>query len=382
MTEYDDDALVPTSGRDWVDQFRSSLDSKGDVVQKRRAFLATLLGTAGLAVTENVISAASAEASTIERNPGGRGALEQLTHEIHQTARLHMEPGQNPNELLATALASWRDATALRHVGFSSGTLMSKAQDAEAVSAGLVAQFLGDRGKLAQAESWYRAALKVAPSDDTRSWLYGCRTWLYLYAGDEEGAKKNAARAAGIATYFSHERAAFGYHQLARSYALGGNYDKAREHLSNATNHFLHSPASGDPTSRPSLLRWSLLQNAQYSMDTLAILAYNGGSQRDIDRFQTNAGLVGDRIEELNGMNAFLGRISMARVKAAGDSGDADAAVEEGMNAISNVRPIDRSTAVVQGKAQQFADDLEAKYGDIMAVRAMRGFVGELTKAA
>lgn len=383
MTDFDDDTLVPPlSGRDWIDQFRSSLDAKGDVMQKRRAFLATLLGTAGLAVTDGIANAASAEASTIERNPGARGALEQLSYEIHQIARNHMEPGQNPNELLSKALASWRDATALRHVGFGASRLIGKAQEAEAVSAGLVAQFLGDRGEHAGAESWYHAALKVAPTDDARSWLYACRAWLYLYEGDETGAKNNAARAAGIATYYNHDRAAFAYHQLARSYALDGNHESAREHLSNATHHFLHSKNTGDALARPSLLNWTLLQNAQYSMDTLAILAYTEGRDRDITRFQNYADLVTDQIGHFNGMNSFLGRISIARVKASGSNPDLDSAVEEGMNAISNLRLVDRQTAVVQGKAQQFADDLKVKFGDCKPVRAMSGFVRELTQAA
>lgn len=383
MTDFDDDTLVPPlSGRDWIDQFRSSLDAKGDVVQKRRAFLATLLGTAGLAVTDGIVQAASAEASTIERNPGARGALEQLSYEIHQIARSHMEPGQNPNELLSKALAAWRDATALRHVGFGASPLIGKALEAEAVSAGLVAQFLGDRGEHAGAESWYHAALKVAPTDDTRSWLYACRAWLYLYEGDVAGAKKNSARAAGIATYYNHDRAAFAYHQLARSYALDGNHESAREHLSNATHHFLHSKNTGDALARPSLLNWTLLQNAQYSMDTLAILAYAEGRDRDVTRFQNYADLVTDQIGHFNGMNSFLGRISIARVKASGPNPDLDSAVEEGMNAISNLRLVDRQTAVVQGKAQQFADDLKVKFGDCKPVRAMSGFVGELTQAA
>jgi tetratricopeptide (TPR) repeat protein len=383
MTDYDDDSLVENrSALAILGKFRSSIDLKGDVVQHRREFLIAMLGTASLAVTENLVSAASAEATTIETNANVRGALGDIETQLFRIGREHMQPGVNPSELMVDSLSAWRDASALRNMHLDSPTLSGKAYKLEATAAGLVAQFLGDRGELADAEHWYRAALKHAPDDDTRSWLYACRTWLYLYSGDASGAKRNASRAAALAAYFSRDRGAFGYHQLARAYALDGQNDRAREHLSNATSQFLFSSGTGNPHADPNLLRWTLLQNSQYTMDTVAILAFAEGRKSDISRFSTTAELVLGRVDSINGMNAFLARMADARIKASGSDADADAAVEATMNAVSNLRLVDRQTAVVQGRSQQFADDLEARFGDTQSVRGLRGFVTELAEAA
>jgi tetratricopeptide (TPR) repeat protein len=379
MTDYDDDSLVDSrSALAILGKFRSSIDLKGDVVQHRRDFLVSMLGAASLAVTENLVSAASAEATTIETNSNVGGALGAIEMQLFRIGREHMQPGANPSELMSNALAAWRDSSALRNMHLKSATLSGKAYKLEATAAGLVAQFLGDRGELADAEHWYRSALKHAPDDDTRSWLYGCRAWLYLYSGDAQGAKRNAARSASLATYFSRDRGAFGYHQLARAYAMDGQNNKAREHLSNATSQFLFSSGTGDPSADPNLLRWTLLQNSQYTMDTVAILAFAEGRKADISRFDATAHLVLGRLDSINGMNAFLARMADARIKASGPEADADAAVEVTMNAVSNLRLVDRQTAVVQGRSQQFADDLEARFGDTQSVRGLRGFVTEL----
>lgn len=370
------------SARSLLEKFRSALDSEGeDVAIKRRSFLSAMLASAGLAATDSVMLSTSAEASTIERNANTGGALMELDQTLYRVGRDHMRPGQDADELMSLALGAWRDACMIRHSHLSVKHL-DNAMRAEATAAGLIGSFYGDRGERETAERWYRAGLKVAPDDDTRALLYGWKAWLYLYADNPTRAKTTAHKAVGFAPFFRRDRAAFAYHQLARGFALEGQFDRAREHLSSATNEFLFSSASQTASDDPSLLTWTTLQHSLYSADTLAALAFNSGRNEDISRFAVNAQLASDTSAAMNGMNAFIIGTAQARVLASGPEPDVEGAVEVTMNSVGRLRNVDKATTVVKMRTKRLADELEVRFGDTNAVRGLHGFAQELAAAA
>lgn len=365
-----------------VKAFQASIQQRGDSVQKRRDFLGRLLLVAGLAATEQVISAASADASTLETAPSAEVALGAVHREIYSIGQDHMAPGADSSDLRGRALAAWRDAAAIRASGFKSSLTQNRAGIAEALSAGLVAQFWGDRGDEANAISWYRRAVAVTDDDSTLSWLYSCSAWVPLYNNVPHAAARQAAKGIDYSNWLSRERGMFAYGQMARALALDGNYGLARDMLAQANLNFLNS--HGDHTrARPNVLHFTPSQHAQYMADTLSILAFSeDGRKSDIEKAEVHikAAQVG-RHGGPNGMNAVILEFARAKCVASGENADPDSAVEIGMNAISNTKRDDRSSAVVRGKAKQLSDDLSKKF-NTRSVKGFVGFVDELIATA
>lgn len=363
-----------------VRSFLSDINKRGDAVQKRRKFLTNLLAVTGLSAAEMLVNAASADASAIEKNGSAHAALVDIQREIYNIGRDHMKPGANSAVMRARALATWRDANALRNMRHRRATTLRRAVTTEAQAAGLVAQFFGDRGQTDQANAWYKHATALDSDAETASWLFSCWAWVPLYEGVTFVAQRLAHKGATLSNRYSPDRVMFGYDQLARAHALDGSYARARQALSTAnTGNIIRS--GEHERAKPNLLFFTDAQHYQYMADTLSMLAF-GDQAANSDRERALM-FVETALEceyPPNGINRVLIELARARATASGRTADPDGATEYAVKAIRDSSLDDRTSQVVKGKARQLATDLGGRF-HARSVREFNSYVSALNTA-
>lgn len=336
---------------------------------KRRELITRMLVGTGVALSAPIIEASSAVASPLETHDFDQG-LAEVTRRIYRIGADHMKFQTDRDKLLAEAAAAWRDAMAYRAVTTSRS--QRRASDAVAYSAGLVAQFYGDRGNLEQAQAWYSKAYAAAMEHHAKSWLASCQMWIPLYAGNTEVAVRIAKHGRGFQSFRDPERLVFGQMQAARAYASNGDLTDAMRAFDEAERAFSKEECNLHRESEPNLLHFTQWQFYQYAAEIM-------GSVGKFNRSRQYHELA-LRAPNLNGMNKAVMALSESSILLA--EGDAQTAVTYAISVVSGLKKSDATSSVVRGRVTSLTSELRKSYGNIAPVHQMEDFQAALVAAA
>lgn len=329
---------------------------------ERRRLLEASLAAAGLYVTQGMLAATSAQATSYEVEERSDAALGATSRKIHLICVEHMigKPVQRSQE---RALACWRDALGLK-VNADVGPRLHKAADLEAKAAGLVAMFYADQGDHHHAKMWYDRADEVSSENTTKGWLQSCYAWGPLFKGDGQAAVNAAGRAISLIDYQNYTQRAFAFNQMARGYAVAGDMRRARESLGYADQQYKMVTKSTREAA-PSLAGFSKWQHAAYAADV-----YSMTGDVSLARAQR---AIAMSAPEVNGMNRLIAGVGEAQCLI--KEGDPEAAVEYIRTTIEALSRDDQDMAVVTGKAKMFVRTVPAKFSTARPVRELEEYL-------
>lgn len=331
-------------------KFMSAFNGREEGVHmERRRLLEGALAAAGLYASQALVTATSAQAASYEVESDSSYALARTQRKIQEVAVAHMA-GASVEVSQQRALACWRDALAIK-VNAAVGPRLLRAANTEAKAAGLVAMFYADQGDLERAAKWYERGDAVTRETNTKGWLQACSAWGPLFAGDGQKAVMAAGRALSLFDWTNAPQRAFAYNQMARGYAVQGDFKRAIEALGHADQEYVKSTKEVREAP-PSLTGFSKWQHAAYAADV-----YSMAGEVARARATRATALTAPNI---NGMNKLIAEVGEAQCLV--QENQPEAAVQRIRRTITGLSAEDQTTAVVVGKATQFVQSIPEEF--------------------
>jgi hypothetical protein len=337
--------------------FRRAHNDGEELPMQRRRLLQVLLASAGVITMESLLGPVSAHATAMEYNESGE-ALAETSRILHEVCMQGMM-GTPIEQSMQRSLACWRDALAIK-VNVT-GPRHMRAAEMESKAACLMAQFHGDLGDEGLAARWYTRALAVAPVNDLKAWIYSCSAWVPMFNGDGEGTVKAAENALGFTTMSNPIQEAFAFNQLARGYAIQGDRESALKAIHDADRAFNRYGYYGKNTA-PSFDSFTKWQHAAYAVNTYSMLG-------EVEMSRAARAVLRD-VPFMSDINKMLHDTSEAVCLI--HEGEPVGAVELVQRSIDSMPVEAASTAVVQGRAKMFVDQMPTKMREAREVRDFR----------
>lgn len=341
--------------------FRRAHNDGEELLMQRRRLLQGMLAATGLGVTESLLGASSAKASMMEHFDSGN-ALAEISRTLHEVCMQGMM-GAPIEESQQRALSCWRDALGLK-VNIPVGPRHQRAAEMESKAACLVAQFYGDLGQRDLAARWYKRALSVSNLRDLHAWIHSCSAWIPMFDGDGEGTVRAAHKALQVATISNPVQEAFAFSQLARGHAIRGDREASLAALAGANKAFRRY-GYFEKNRAPSFDGFSKWQHAAYAVNTYAILG-------EVEQSREPRVLLRDVPFESD-INRMLRETSEATCLV--HEGEPVGGVELLRTAMEDLPEAAAQTAVVQGRAKMFVDQMPSKMRKAREVRDFREYL-------